>query len=127
MPTALELTAKQLERYRQTARHRQASSKLSTKDKDRRARLLKQANEAAILLKTQYQTQRVILFGSLAHRAWFTPDTDVDLAVEGLKGNFWQAWRQVEEIFDDCRVDLIEFESASASLRRAIQEHGLEL
>ena len=53
--------------------------------------------------------------------------TSVDLAVEGLKGDFWQAWRQVEEIIGDRQVDLIEIENASNSLQRAIRRYGVEL
>ena len=127
MPTALELTPEQLERYKRTARRRLTSSTLSKGDEAKRKALLERASEAAELLKKQYNARRVILFGSLAHRAWFTPDTDVDLAVEGLKGNYWQAWRQVEEIFEDRQVDLVEIESVSDSLRQAIHDDGIEL
>jgi predicted nucleotidyltransferase len=70
----------------------------------------------------------VVLFGSLAHMAWFMPDSDVDLAVEGLAGDdYWEAWRQVEEIIGDRPVDLSEIEMVGESLRRAIQRHGVEL
>jgi predicted nucleotidyltransferase len=70
----------------------------------------------------------VILFDSLAHAAWFMPDSDVDLVVEGLVGDdYWQAWRLVEEIIGDRPVDLIEIETVSESLRRAIQRYGVEL
>ncbi len=127
MPTALELTPEQLEQYKKTARRRLASATLSEDYEARRAALLERAAEAAELLKQQYDADRVILFGSLVHRAWFTPDTDVDLAVEGLKGNYWQAWRQVEEVIEDRQVDLVEIESASNSLRQAIRDDGIEL
>lgn len=127
MPTAMELTPQQLEQYKKSARRRSISSKLSATDEAKRNTLLRQAGEAAKLLKEQFDAQKVILFGSLAHRAWFTADSDVDLAVEGLKGNYWQAWRQVEDIFDDHQVDLVEIESASTSLRYVIQTDGIEL
>jgi predicted nucleotidyltransferase len=77
--------------------------------------------------ETQFGARRIVLFGSLAHSAWFVPDSDVDLAVEGLKGDFWQAWRQVEEIVGDRQVDFIEIENASNSLQRAIRRYGVEL
>ena len=70
----------------------------------------------------------MILFGSLAHAAWFAPDSDVDLAVEGLRGEaYWQAWRLLEEVIHDRPVDVIEIETAGESLRRAIQRYGEEL
>jgi len=56
------------------------------------------------------------------------PDSDVDLAVEGLIGeDYWRAWRLAEEIIGDRPVDLIEMETAGESLRRAIQRYGVEL
>ena len=42
------------------------------------------AEKSSRLLKEQYQATRVIAFGSLAHQAWFTPWSDVDLAVWGV-------------------------------------------
>jgi len=83
---------------------------------------------AAAMLKAQFDIRRVVLFGSLAHAAWFIPNSDVDLAIEGLNGeDYWQAWRMVEEIINDRPVDLIEIETVVESLRRAIEQHGIEL
>jgi len=39
-----------------------------------------------VVLKSRFGARRVVLFGSLAHAAWFAPHSDVDLAVEGLVG-----------------------------------------
>ena len=83
---------------------------------------------ASALLKTRFGARKVLLFGSLAHEAWFVPDSDVDLVVEGLAGeDYWQAWRLVEETIQDRPVDLIELESASASLQHAIERYAVEL
>ena len=79
-------------------------------------------------MKARFGARRVVLFGSLAHAAWFVPDSDVDLAVEGLVGgDYWEAWRLVEEVIGDRPVDLIEIERAGESLRRAIERYGVEL
>jgi len=89
---------------------------------------LDRIREAAVVLKTRFGARRVVLFGSLAHDAWFMPDSDVDLAVEGLTSNdYWKAWRLVEEIIGDRPVDLIEMETANESLLRAIQRYGVDL
>ncbi len=127
MATAMELTSEQLKRYKLGAQRRAARFRLTPVEEARREALLQRAREAAALLKTQFGARRVMLFGSLVHRAWFTPDSDVDLAVQGLAGDYWQAWRSVEDIFKSQAVDLIELESASESLRRVIQEEGMEL
>jgi predicted nucleotidyltransferase len=101
---------------------------LTPTDRRERVRLLDRVREAADALKARFGARRVVLFGSLAHAAWFIPDSDVDLAVEGLKGDaYWEAWRLTEEVIGDRSVDLIEIEMAGESLRRAIQRYGVEL
>lgn len=128
MPTALELTKEQLDRYLETARRQLARPELTPIERSARQDLLRRVERAASLLKSRFGARRVLLFGSLAHQAWFAPDSDVDLAVEGLRGtDYWEAWRAIEEVIDDRQVDLIEIESASDSLRGAVERYGIEL
>lgn len=128
MPTALELTREGWKSYLEAARSRSAAPELTPSERRTRERLLDRIREAAIMLKTRFGARRVILFGSLAHAAWFMPDSDVDLVVEGLAGDdYWRAWGLIEEIVADRPVDLIEIETAGESLRRAIQRYGVEL
>jgi predicted nucleotidyltransferase len=128
MPTALELSPDGWKRYLEAARRRPAPPELTPDERRTRERLLERIREAAAMLKSRFHARRVVLFGSLAHAAWFTPDSDVDLAVEGLSGDdYWQAWRAVEEIIGDRQVDLVEIETVGESLKRSIQRHGVEL
>ncbi len=129
MPTALELTRDGWKDYLQRAGRRLTASKMTDTDKRERDLLLRRVRKAAGVLKDQFGARQVILFGSLAGSAWYGATSDIDLAVEGLKGgkNYWQAWRAVEEIVNDRLVDLIEIEDASESLRQAIQRYGIEL
>jgi len=128
MPTALELTREGWQSYLEAARRRPTPPDLTPAERRARERLLGRIREAAALLKTRFGARRVILFASLAHRAWFVPDSDVDLVVEGLAGDdYWQAWRLVEEVIMDWPVDLIEMETASKSLLRAVQRYGVDL
>jgi predicted nucleotidyltransferase len=86
------------------------------------------AREAADLLKQEYGATRVVLFGSLAHRAWFTPRSDIDLYSEGIPGDrFFQAEETVQGIDRDFKVDLVEPQECSPELRRRIGEEGIEL
>lgn len=56
--------------------------------------------------------RRVMLFGLLAHTAWFVPDSDVDLAVKRLPGDdYWRAWCLAKVIVGDRGGDLIEIEA----------------
>lgn len=128
MPTVLELTQEQRQHFIESARHALAQPDRRVEDPTVRAQLLERAKHAAADLKRRFSVQRVILFGSLAHAGWFAPDSDIDIAVEGLPAtDYWDAWRLVEEAFRERAVDLIDLESASASLRRSINRHGVEL
>ena len=128
MTTALELAPEDLNRYRDAARHRSAPLTLTPEEVAARDELLRRVRSAAAVLRTIYGAKRVILFGSLAHEAWYTTDSDVDLAVEGLPcDSSWRAWRAIEEMISDRPVDLIEVETAGESLRSAIERDGVPL
>lgn len=128
MPTALELAREERVSYLEAARRRPAPPDLAPVERHARERLLERAREAAAALKARFGVRRVLLFGSLAHVAWFAPDSDVDLAVEGLTSDdYWRAWRLAEEIIGERPVDLIEIEMAGESLRQAIRRYGVEL
>ncbi len=80
-------------------------------------------HKAAAALRSRFAVRRVVVFGSLAHAAWLIPDSDVDLAVEGLAPkDYWQAWRMVEEIIGDRPVDLVEIGSAGSLCGRLLNE-----
>ena len=122
MPTALELRREGWKRYLEAARRQPTSPELTPSEQREREHLLNRIREAASVVKTRFGARRVVLFGSLAHAAWFLADSDIDLGVEGLAGDaYWQAWRLVEELIGDRRVDLIEIETAGASLKRAME------
>lgn len=128
MPTALALTREGWQPYLEHARDRQAPVDIDPEAQRVYTLLLDRVREAATLLREQFGAHRVFLFGSLAHRAWFSADSDVDLAVEGLdSGDYWRAWRAVEEIIGDRPVDLIDMETARRSLLKAIEAYGVEL
>ncbi len=128
MPTALELPRDKWHVYLKAARQRRQREEISRDEQREREQLLTRVVQATELLKEKFGVRRVILFGSLAHANWFTPTTDIDLAVEGLRhDDFWQAWQFLEEVFPDRRVDLITLETASKSLKAAIKRQGVEL
>lgn len=126
MPTALELGRDGWKPFLEAARRRRPA-RIDLEHPERQ-RLLSLARQVAEALKARFGVKRVILFGSLAHGAWFAPDSDVDLVVEGLSDkDYWEAWRLAEEIIGDRPVDFIELEMAGDSLRRAIERYGVEL
>ena len=117
-----------MERYRAAARRRAAARVLAPAEAAARAELLRRVRSVATTLKTRFGATRVILFGSLAHGAWYAADSDVDLAVEGLSADeFWRAWSVAEAALGVRRLDLIDLEAAGEPLRRAIEHHGVPL
>jgi predicted nucleotidyltransferase len=128
MPTALELTREGWKHYVEAVAQRLEPVTVKPEGEEARKQLLTRVHKAAAALKSHFAVRRVVVFGSLAHSAWFMPDSDVDLAVEGLAPkDYWQAWRMVEEIIGDRSVDLVEIEAARESLRQAIERDGIDL
>lgn len=128
MPTALELSREEWTPYLERSAQDPAPPKLTKAEEQVRDRLRERVQEAAEALKERFSVRRVVLFGSLAHAAWYMADSDIDLAVEGLAPeDYWRAWKLVEEIVQERPVDLIEIELASDSLCQAIERHGIEM
>lgn len=128
MPTTLELTPAERARYIAAARLRAASPPTPDALSLKREILLGRVRLIAAELKARFGVRRVILFGSLAHGAWFSADSDIDLAVDGLqKDSYWEAWRVVEQFIPDRPVDLVELDAASLSLRETIESDGIEM
>ena len=130
MPTAKELTKEQYQAYFRAAVSGDGTPEkvLTPQEKFTQQELMSRVAQAAEQLKSQFAVSRVILFGSVAHKGWFEDDSDVDIAVEGLKSvDFFRAWRVAEETIGDREVDIIELETAPLSLKRAIERYGVDL
>lgn len=128
MATARELGPEGWRPYIEAAKVRPPRPPLTHDEATRRRRLLRKARQASALLRSAYGARRVVLFGSLAHKAWLTTDSDLDLAVEGLPPRvYFRAWDEVERLVGEARVDLIDVAEASPSLRAAIEREGMEL
>ena len=128
MPTALELGPEGWKPYIEASKRQGKQSHVAQAKHDDQEMLMVRVREVAATLKRRFNVQRVMLFGSLAHDAWYAWDSDVDLAVEGLAGDdYWQAWRVAEDIIRTRPVDLIEIEAATKSMKKAIERHGVEL
>lgn len=128
MPTALELSREEWKRYSGRAGGQREQRMSAAPSQEEREALLARLRKVAEVLRSQFGVERVVLFGSLAHEAWYDPGSDVDLAVWGLAHHaYWQAWGAVEEIIKDRTVDLIQFESAPRPLQTAIERKSVEL
>lgn len=115
-----------MEVYRQAAMAREAARRWALAL--RRERAWDIARRAAYILKEDFGAQRVLVFGSLAHGAWFHDHSDIDLAVEGIAPElFWKAWCALDQLGSDIEINLVPTESAKDALRHEIREKGLEI
>lgn len=112
--------------YRHGAAQREERKRLA--NQQRRQAAWSVARQAAAVLKEQFGASRVVVFGSLVHGLWYGPHSDIDLAAEGISpGEFWRAWCAIDRIDPAYEVDMIALESATPSLRAAIEQEGLAL
>jgi len=73
------------------------------------------ARAVASLLKENYQVTSVILYGSLAWGG-FHQGSDIDLFLEGFRGDYWQMYLAVERVADPFEVSLVLAEEAAPTL-----------
>ena len=126
--TALELTFQELEAYRPDQMSRRQNRSSDPAVRLRRRRAWRVARQAARMLREQFGAQRVVVFGSLAQRGWFTQWSDIDLAAWGVPDErFYQAVAMVTALSPVFKVDLIDPEACGSSLRQAIEREGIEL
>lgn len=115
-----------LEAYKRGARAREVRRREEVERRRQAARGI--AEKAARLLKNEFGAERVILFGSLAHGAWFHSDSDIDLAVAGIATEaFWRAWAALDKVSENFEINLVALEDATESLRLEIETKGQEL
>jgi len=86
------------------------------------------AQRAAMCLKDEFNATHVVVYGSLTHGHWFGPRSDIDLAAEGIPpALFWRAWCALDQIDRSFEINLVALESVTESLRRVIEQEGVEL
>jgi uncharacterized protein len=125
MDTA-DILPEQMERYRKAAVERLERDQQAAKP--RRVTAMAVAKQAARVLKDRYGATRVVLFGSLAHGAWFNPGSDIDLAAEGIPPRlFWKAWCALDRLQSSFEIELVAWETASARLRGELDRYGVDL
>jgi predicted nucleotidyltransferase len=95
---------------------------------ERRARAWQVAQAAAQILKERYGASRVLLFGSVVHDRGFHPESDIDLAAEGIApADFWRAWAALDTIDTSFEINLIAVDEATPSLQAVLQKEGVVL
>jgi len=101
----------------------------------RRTRFLSDGRDAALgdarriaRFLMQRGARRVVGIGSVfAPGRRFTPRSDIDLAVDGLRPECFFRVSAQAAAMTDFPLDLIPIEAASATFRRIVREDGVEL
>jgi uncharacterized protein len=118
--TALALTREEWRRYQPVKELTRRRLPEQAQERRRRAAAWRVAQEAANLLYSSFAAARVVLFGSLAHEdSWFTAWSDIDLAAWGIpEERFYTAVGLLAELNPDFKIDLVDPESSSPTLRQ---------
>ena len=120
--TALALTPEQWLAYRPRRRTNEEQAA------ERWERAWEMARTAATLLRDKFGASRIVVFGSLTRRAWFTPWSDIDLAAWGIPPDaFYRAVALVTGLSAEFEVDLVAPEDCRPALRQAIMQEGVDL
>ncbi|MCP4421878.1 MAG: nucleotidyltransferase domain-containing protein [Chloroflexi bacterium] len=123
---ALNISPEKMAEYRAGHKKRQ---KIARKKMDKRFELAwETARLGAELLRSEFQVEKVIVFGSLTNRELFHIRSDIDLAVWGLPDKlYFRASGVLLDLSPEFSVDLVPFVDASDSLRKTIETEGVEL
>jgi len=90
--------------------------------------LINLVSHAAKQLKHEFQIDKIILFGSLAHKAWYGEDSDIDLAVDGIPSDqYFKAWQKLESIISNRKIDFVDMAELAEPVKEMILSEGVEL
>lgn len=126
--TARELSTKELRDYRPFQ-----AMEVFKKDPgvaQRRDRAWRVARAAADLLRSEYGATRVVVFGSLSRRTLFTPWSDIDMAVWGIKPErYFSAAGAAMDVGlgSGIKVDLVDPKNCSQAFQENIEVDGIEI
>ncbi len=122
----LNISPEKMAEYRQGARRRAAvrQSKL-----DERFHLAwKIARQGAEVLRTRFQAEKVVVFGSLLNRSRFHERSDIDLAAWGVsEREYLRALGSLLDLTAEFSIDLVRAEEAREHLRKEIETQGIPL
>jgi predicted nucleotidyltransferase len=126
MATARDLSPEALAEYRDAARRRSHDEQRVLAVRERRAWEL--ARSVASTLRQEFHVNRVMVFGSLVHPECFTPWSDVDVAVWGLRPeDTFRAIGMAMDSDSEIAVHLVDVGACSTALLRVIEDTGVPL
>jgi len=86
------------------------------------------AKQAAAILRAQFGVHRIVVIGSLTYKQRYHQRSDVDLAVWELsEKKYYRAVARLLHLDPRHEIDLVRIEDVSDSLRKHIEQEGIEL
>jgi len=126
--TAAEMSPQEWQAYHPAAAVERLADQRKVETAKRRRQAWRVARRAAAMLRTEYGASRVVVFGSLATRTWFTPWSDIDLAAWDIPvDRFYSAVAAVITVSPAFKVDLVDPAECLPHLRGAIDREGVAL
>ena len=126
--TALELTPEEWRTYQPAGVIAERKWDVDAQLDARWERAQRLAHTAATLLRDDFSATKVLLFGSLLQCSWFTPWSDIDLAVWGVpKERFFAAVAAVTALSREFKIDLVDPDMCRSSLLDEITQEGVEI
>lgn len=121
--TALDLSEEELKKYNPRANLEKIH------DERLKEKAWTVASKAEKILKEEFGVDKVFVFGSLARDDQpFTRWSDVDLAVKGLsEDQFFRASARMDYVDDRMPVEIFSLNSSEESLKKKIEQEGIEL
>ncbi|MGM0603993.1 MULTISPECIES: nucleotidyltransferase family protein [unclassified Halanaerobium] len=98
------------------------------KVEEKRQLALFKAKKIAELLYRKYNVKKVILFGSVLKSEDFSLESDIDIAVDGLKEElFFKAYGEISSLYKGISVDFIDVKDCRESIKESILNNGVKL
>ena len=86
------------------------------------------AYRVAGMLYEDFGATRVAVFGSLAEREWFSPRSDIDIAVWGLPSRaYFRAVSETVGFSSEFKIDLVDFESCKGRFRERVESQAVPI
>jgi predicted nucleotidyltransferase len=120
----IQITPSQLDVYRATACKREAALKIQLEARRLHAWVI--ARQAAVILKEEFGSRRVVVFGSLLHPGRFHLSSDIDIAVWGIQ-DYFRAVSRLIDLDPEMDFDLVPIEDAYPGILAAITQEGMDL
>ncbi len=122
----MTISTEKIEIYRQGLQRR-LSRPLTKIEEIALAKAFIEAEQIAQMLVNKYGAKRVLLFGSLARRRPLRPDSDIDLAVEGMSPEAYYKIVGDLQTTSGRVIDLIRLENVRPATRKIILLEGISL